>query len=71
MTIEELKARAIQSMQEDLDTASDAMDYGDDELARKYRRRYFAKVDMYEAMFVGEYVYYLHDKVVVEGEVVD
>ena len=67
--IETLKARAIKSIQEDLDTANEALNYDDKELYRKYRKRYFAKVDMYEAMFEGEFVYSTGDgKVYVEFE---
>lgn len=69
MTVEEIKARAIKAMQADLTDAYDALDYGDTELYKKYRNRYYAKAEMYEAMFEGEYVYHKDNEVCVETEV--
>lgn len=66
--MEEIKARAIRNLQEDLDTAYDALDTGNEELYKKYRKRYYAKVELYEAMFEGELVYNLDGKVVIEIE---
>ena len=67
-TMDELRERAIRNMQKDLDTAYKARDYGDEELYRLYRKRYYTKVELYEAMFEGELVYNIDGKVTVEEE---
>lgn len=65
--IDVLKKRAIRSMQEDLDDANTALEYDDTDLYKKYRKRFMAKAEMYEAMFEGELVYHTGDgKVYVE-----
>ena len=70
--MEELKAKAIANIQETLNFAYMAKDEGDEREYKRMRGKAFAKMDLYEAMFEGEFVYYDNDtrKVYVEVETV-
>ena len=59
MTIEEIKARAFENMQEDLDLENDACDMGHNDIAKHAYDRLLAKMALYEAMFQCEL--YVHD----------
>ena len=59
MTIEEIKARAFENMQEDLDLENEAGEMGHSDIAKHASDRLFAKMALFEAMFQCEL--YVHN----------